>query len=129
MRNVRVPPAGPAAPHNDQNREIDDGGLSLCKMPVFRPPATGAQPATTSPKPPMSAMLAARTMGKDMALETIRFDIQDFLKTPEDRAGILEAALEDGDPDLVARIVADIREARRRNGIGPDEPKITDEPA
>lgn len=73
----------------------------------------------------MSAMLAARTMGKDMALETIRFDIQDSLKTPEDRAGILEAALEDGDPDLIAAVKAEIREAQRRNGIGPDEPKAT----
>ncbi|WP_080943925.1 helix-turn-helix domain-containing transcriptional regulator [Sinorhizobium meliloti] len=64
-----------------------------------------------------------------MALETIRFDIQNFLKTPEDRAGILEAALQDGDPDLIAAVKADIREAQRRNGIGPDEPKATDEQA
>lgn len=62
-----------------------------------------------------------------MALETIRFDIQDFLKTPEDRAGMLEAAREDGDPELVAAILRDIREAQRRNGIGPDEPKVPDE--
>ncbi|AFL52879.1 hypothetical protein USDA257_c43400 [Sinorhizobium fredii USDA 257] len=60
-----------------------------------------------------------------MTLETIRFDIQDFLKTPEDQAGILEAALEDGDPDLIATILADIREAQRRNGIDPDAPKVT----
>ncbi|MDW9595766.1 hypothetical protein GOA63_26680 [Sinorhizobium meliloti] len=60
-----------------------------------------------------------------MALETIRFDIQDFIKTPEQQAGVLEAALEDGDPDLIATIIADIREAQRRNGIGPDEPKET----
>ncbi|PJR11501.1 DNA-binding protein [Sinorhizobium meliloti] len=62
-----------------------------------------------------------------MALETIRFDIQDFIKTPEQQAGVLEAALEDGDPDLIATIIAAIREARRRNGIGPDEPKVADE--
>lgn len=60
-----------------------------------------------------------------MPLETIRFDIQDFLKTPEDQAGILEAALEDGDPDLIATIIEDIREAERRNGSDPDAPKST----
>ncbi|MCA1365812.1 hypothetical protein I6F15_00085 [Bradyrhizobium sp. BRP14] len=58
-----------------------------------------------------------------MGLETFRFDIQDFLKTPEDRAGILEAAREDGDPELIAMIIEDIREAERRNGSGPDAPK------
>jgi probable addiction module antidote protein len=47
-----------------------------------------------------------------MALETVRFDIQHFLKTPEDQAGILEAALEDGDPDLIATIIGDIARAR-----------------
>ncbi|APG91060.1 DNA-binding protein [Sinorhizobium americanum] len=47
-----------------------------------------------------------------MALETIRFDIQDFIRT-EQQAGYLEAALEDGDPALIATAIDDIREARR----------------
>ncbi|MDK1490504.1 hypothetical protein QN219_10580 [Sinorhizobium sp. 7-81] len=47
-----------------------------------------------------------------MALETIRFDIQDFLKTPEEQAGMLEAALEDGDPELIATIIDEIARAR-----------------
>jgi probable addiction module antidote protein len=55
-----------------------------------------------------------------MALETIRFDIQDFLKTPEDQAGILEAALEDGDPDLIATIIGDIARARGASQFAKD---------
>ncbi|WEJ11578.1 helix-turn-helix domain-containing transcriptional regulator [Sinorhizobium prairiense] len=61
-----------------------------------------------------------------MALETIRFDIQDFITTAERQAGYLEAALEDGDPDLIATAIADIREARRRNGSDPDAPEVTE---
>ncbi len=57
-----------------------------------------------------------------MALETIRFDIQDFIKTPEQQAGVLEAALEDWRSRSNRNVSSPtVREAQRRNGIGPDE--------
>jgi DNA-binding phage protein len=62
-----------------------------------------------------------------MALETIRFNIQDFLKTIDERRGILEAALEVGDPELVATIMEDIRKAEPRTGSDPDAPEATNE--
>lgn len=51
--------------------------------------------------------------GTEMALETIRFDIQDFLKTADERAGFLEAVFEDGDPEIAVAL-DDVREAIRR---------------
>jgi hypothetical protein len=48
-----------------------------------------------------------------MALETIRFDIQDFLKTPEEQAWYLRAALEDGGPALIAAAIGDIAQAMK----------------
>ncbi len=47
-----------------------------------------------------------------MAIETTRFDIQDFIKSPEDQVGYLVAALDDGDPGLVAAALGDIARAR-----------------
>lgn len=47
-----------------------------------------------------------------MALETRRFDVQDYIKTEQDQAGYLEAALEDGDPTLIAAAIGDIARAR-----------------
>jgi predicted RNase H-like HicB family nuclease len=52
-----------------------------------------------------------------MALETTRFDIQDFITTPEHQIGVLGAAFADGDPDLIATIIADIAESWRRIGL------------
>lgn len=46
-----------------------------------------------------------------MALETTKFDIQDHLRTPEDRAAYLDAAFEDGDPALIANALGDIARA------------------
>ncbi|MNT88256.1 hypothetical protein D3C72_2287900 [compost metagenome] len=39
-----------------------------------------------------------------MPLETTKFDIHDVLKTPEDRAVYIEAALEDGDVSLITHV-------------------------
>lgn len=47
-----------------------------------------------------------------MALATTKFDVQDHLKTPEDRAAYLEAAFEDGDPALIAHALGDIARAQ-----------------
>lgn len=47
-----------------------------------------------------------------MPLETTKFDVQDFLKTPEEQAAYIEAALEDGDPSLIAAAIGDIARAR-----------------
>lgn len=43
-----------------------------------------------------------------MPLATTGFDIQDHLKTPEERAAYLEAAFEDGDPTLIAHALGDV---------------------
>ncbi len=47
-----------------------------------------------------------------MAIETREFDVQNYLKTPEDQAAYIEAALEDGDPSLIAAALGDIAKAR-----------------
>lgn len=47
-----------------------------------------------------------------MAIETTRFDIQDHIGSPESQAAYLEAALEDGDPGLIAAAIGDIARAR-----------------
>jgi probable addiction module antidote protein len=46
-----------------------------------------------------------------MPLETSKFDIQDHLKTPKQRAAYLEAAFEDGDPALIANALGDVARA------------------
>ncbi|RVG74731.1 addiction module antidote protein [Sinorhizobium meliloti] len=43
-----------------------------------------------------------------MSIEMTRFDVLDHLKTPEDRFAYLEAALEAGDPSLVAHALGDV---------------------
>lgn len=47
-----------------------------------------------------------------MPVETTRFDIQDHLKTAEDRAAYIEAALETGDPSFIALALGDLAKAR-----------------
>ena len=39
------------------------------------------------------------------------FDVQNYLKTPEERAAYLEAILEDGDPSLIAAGLGEIARA------------------
>ena len=46
-----------------------------------------------------------------MPLETTKFDIQDHLKTPEDRAAYLEAAFEEGDPAFITHALNDVARA------------------
>ncbi|TWB12168.1 putative addiction module antidote protein [Rhizobium sp. ERR 1071] len=43
-----------------------------------------------------------------MVLETTRFDVLDYLKTPEERFAYIEAAFEDGDPSLIAHALGDV---------------------
>jgi probable addiction module antidote protein len=46
-----------------------------------------------------------------------KWDAAEHLKTGADRAAYLEAALEDGDPSLVAAALGDIARARGMSGI------------
>lgn len=46
-----------------------------------------------------------------MPLETTRFDVLDHLKSPEDRIAYIEAALEEGDPALIAHALGDVARA------------------
>lgn len=46
-----------------------------------------------------------------MALETTKFDIQDHLKTAEDRAAYLEAAFEEGDAAFITHALNDVARA------------------
>lgn len=47
-----------------------------------------------------------------MALKTTKFDILEHLKTPEDFAAYLDAAMEDGDPAFIAAALGDIARAQ-----------------
>lgn len=47
-----------------------------------------------------------------MPLETREFDIQNYLKTPEDQAAYIEAALEFNDPSYLAQALGEIAKAR-----------------
>jgi probable addiction module antidote protein len=55
-----------------------------------------------------------------MAIETIRFDVQDYIKTAEEQAAYLMAALDDGDPSLVAAALGDIARARGASQFAKD---------
>ena len=46
-----------------------------------------------------------------MTIETTVWSISDHLKTPEDRRAYLEAAFEDGDPELIATAIGDVARA------------------
>lgn len=41
-------------------------------------------------------------------IETTKWDVQDYLKTPEERVAYLEAAFEDGDPKLISIALGDV---------------------
>ena len=44
-------------------------------------------------------------------IEMRRFDVQNYLKTPQERAAYLDAILEDGDPSLIAAGLGEIARA------------------
>ena len=50
-------------------------------------------------------------------VRTIRYDSAALLKTPQDVAAYLEAAIEDGDPRIVATALHTIARALRRSGL------------
>lgn len=43
--------------------------------------------------------------------QTTKFDIQDHLRTPKQRAAYLEAAFENGDPTLITNALGDVARA------------------
>lgn len=45
-------------------------------------------------------------------IETVPWNIQDHIQSPERQIGYLEAALEDGDPALITTALGDIAKAR-----------------
>ncbi|HVX41926.1 MAG TPA: addiction module antidote protein [Gemmatimonadaceae bacterium] len=45
-------------------------------------------------------------------IKTKPWDAADYLRTPRDMAGYLEAALEDGDPGVIAAAIGDIARAK-----------------
>lgn len=49
-----------------------------------------------------------------------RYDAADYLKTDEDMAAYLDAAVEDGDPALVAAALGDIARARNMSQLARD---------
>ena len=57
-------------------------------------------------------------------IKTRRYDPVNYLKTEDDMAGYLEAALEDGNPAVVAAVLGDIARAKgmtniaRKAGLG-----------
>jgi probable addiction module antidote protein len=53
------------------------------------------------------------------AASTLRFDVQNYLTTAEDRAAYLEAALEDGDTEIIATSLGEIARDRRRRTRAP----------
>ena len=46
-----------------------------------------------------------------MPLETTKFTVQDYLKTPEDRAAYFDAVLEYDDPSYLAQAIGEIAKA------------------
>ncbi|MET3854290.1 addiction module antidote protein [Rhizobium sp. OAE497] len=55
-----------------------------------------------------------------MPLETTRFDVQDHLKTEDERMLYLEAAFEDGDPALIARALGDVARAAGMSAVAKE---------
>jgi probable addiction module antidote protein len=52
-----------------------------------------------------------------------KWDAAAHLRDEADIAAYLEAAIEDGDPALLAAVRSDIARARRRLGTGDDQPR------
>ncbi|BCB19454.1 addiction module antidote protein [Bosea sp. ANAM02] len=55
-----------------------------------------------------------------MPLETTKFDIQDYLKTFEQQAAYIEAALEENDPAFLAKALGDVARARGMTQVARD---------
>jgi len=55
-----------------------------------------------------------------MPIETTKFDIQEHIKTPEERAAYLEAAFEDGDPAAIATALGDVARAVGISSLSKD---------
>lgn len=53
-------------------------------------------------------------------MKTTKFDVHDFLKTEQEQASYMAAALEDGDPSLIAAAVGDIARARGASAFARD---------
>lgn len=47
-----------------------------------------------------------------MALETTRFDVLDYLSTPEDRAAYIEAVIEEGDSAYLIEAIGNVARAQ-----------------
>lgn len=47
-----------------------------------------------------------------MTIETTRFDVQHYLRTPQEQSAYIEAVLEEGDPATIAVALGDIAKAR-----------------
>ncbi len=63
-------------------------------------------------------MIRSAMAGKKK-LRTTRYDAAAYLKTEQDIAAYLEAALEDGDPRMIAAAQDAIRRARRKISLRP----------
>ena len=59
-----------------------------------------------------AVQLAQEIQRDDLARKTSRWDVADSLKTKEDIAAYLDAALDDGDPDLLKAALGDIARAK-----------------
>ena len=55
-----------------------------------------------------------------MAIETSPWDVTEFLTTDEDTAAYLEAALEDGEPHVVAMALGNIARAKGMTSIAKE---------
>ena len=55
-----------------------------------------------------------------MSLKTHRWDASEYLETPEKMAAYLEAALEDGDSQLIAAVLGDIAKAKGMTQVARD---------
>ncbi|MDX8526891.1 putative addiction module antidote protein [Mesorhizobium sp. MSK_1335] len=52
-----------------------------------------------------------------MPLNTTRFDVLDYLKTPEDRLAFIEAAFEDGEAMIIARTISSVAQSIGMNVV------------
>jgi probable addiction module antidote protein len=55
-----------------------------------------------------------------MSIKTRRWDASEHLDTPERQAAYLEAALEDGDPQLITAVLGDIAKAKGMTQVAKD---------
>lgn len=55
-----------------------------------------------------------------MPIETREFDVQNYLKTPEERAAYIEAALEENDPAFLAKALGDVAKAQGMTQVAKD---------